>query len=59
MTVLSYYDDGGYLSGIRLAGGQIEIGLTKFLQVVHRVHVVHALAIEVEPGERNLLLYSE
>ena len=27
--------------------------LTKLFQVVHRVHVVHSLAIEVEPAERN------
>ena len=30
--------------------GYFGIGLTKFLQVVHGVHVVHSLAIEVEPG---------
>ena len=39
--VLSHFDDADSLSGI---------GLTEFLQVVHGVHVVHSLAIEVEPG---------
>ena len=39
-------------------GGYFGIGLTKFLQVVHGVHVVHSLAIEVEPGERNRITSS-